>query len=370
MMSAVLLSFLALPLIALGSVYGYAYRKFRERHGVEWTAARPALLASWLSLLAWTLYVVQGIALSGRGTAIFSIITIPFVGIPVAVVVFAVVWGVSVVLLWLLRARHAKEPQKWPLALASGIILLTGGLCGAHAWSVRLQRVARTETSADSLRTLRDSWWTGHDVAVLDELAGNTHTPPDVLAKLASHRDSGVRYGVARNPSTPAPVLEQLYADPYNRTSLAVNPSAPPAMLRKLAHDPDHTVLANLLFNRSVSTDTLEELAKNSPVSKLAADELSRRREGSKWCIMAPPYTWKWARPFTRALDDEAPLEQWGQTPYHFDTQEQCETLRSELVRRESNPQRVEAIKRSGRTGGGYQPPDFYSHTRCVYVDK
>jgi len=204
----------------------------------------------------------------------------------------------------------------------------------------------------------------------MEALASNPQTPPEVLAELASHDDEGVRSNVARNPGTPQPALEHLYDDPENRDSLAVNPNAPPAMLRKLAHDPNDTVLVNLLFNRSVPTDLLEELAKDSPVSKLAAAELSRRREGRTWFLMTPPYTWKWSQPFTRVLDDEAPMEQWGQTGYGFETQEQCEALRSELARRESNPRRIEAIKKAGRTGGDYQPLDFYAHTRCAYVEK
>jgi len=63
-------------------------------------------------------------------------------------------------------------------------------------------------------------------------------------------------------------------------------------------------------------------------------------------------------------------MEQWGQTGYGFETQEQCEALRSELARRASNPRRIEAIKKAGRTGGDYQPLDFYAHTRCAYVEK
>ena len=88
------------------------------------------------------------------------------------------------------------------------------------------------------------------------------------------------------------------------------------------------------------------------------------------WFIMTPPYTSKWSQPFTRVLDDQAPMDQWGRTPYHFPTEEACETFRTELVHRESSPQRIDAIKRSGRTGGDYQPLDFYAHTRCSYIER
>lgn len=366
----VALLFAAVPLAGLGLIYGWVYFRVCRRREAEWIAARWALIASWLSLLGWTLYVLQAIALSQRGTAILGIITIPLTGIPLAIAVFAVAWGVSVVLLRFFPSRKRERPRGRALVTAWSIVLITTVLCVAHAHSVRLQGIARTEVSAESIGALYGHWWTRHDVRVLSELARNPHTSTEVLLELAAHHDPGVVYGVARNPGTPVAVLERLYADPYNRTGLAVNPSTPVTMLHQLAHDEDQVVLVNLLFNPNVPTDVLEELAKDPRVSKSAVAALERKRDDRKWFILTPPYTWRWSAPFTRVLDDEAPLEQWPKTGYRFETREQCEALRSELLRRESNPRRIEAIKEAGRTGGEYQPLDFYGHSRCSYVTK
>ena len=82
-------------------------------------------------------------------------------------------------------------------------------------------------------------------------------------------------------------------------------------------------------------------------------------------------------------------MEQWKPF-FRFETQEACESLRSELVRRESNPPRREAARAHmaekdpkyrqktpvhvrvldylwfcGRDA--WQPLDFFGHTRCAY---
>jgi len=372
LLDPVVLLFTVVPLGVLGAIYGWASFRIRKRHGVQWAAARIALIASWLSLLGWTVYVLHAIALSRRGTAILGIITIPSVGIPLAVVVLAVVWGVSVVLLSLSPSRLRGQWPKRSFRVASGIVVLTSALCGVYAYSALLQTTARTGTSPEGLRTLYERWWARHDTAVLGELASNTHTPPDVLAQLASHHDAGIRYDVARNPGTPAAVLEQLYDEPYNRTSLAVNPNAPPTMLRRLATDPDQVVRLNLLFNRSLPFDVLEELAKDPAVSNSAAAELRRRREPRHWAILAPPYTWKWLQPCTAVFDDTAPIDQWSPTAFHAGTQQECETLRSEIVRREQSPARRERLHENRRSACEYasEPPDLYSHTRCAYGEE
>jgi hypothetical protein len=102
---------------------------------------------------------------------------------------------------------------------------------------------------------------------------------------------------------------------------------------------------------------------------------------------MTPPETLNWH--CERVQHAEAPAEQWKPTGYRTDTQETCEAFRSELVRRELNPQRrkaaiehvqqVEGRSRlfsplfaalglcSKRT---WQPLDFFGHSRCAYVEQ
>src|SRR6266481_4248107 len=99
------------------------------------------------------------------------------------------------------------------------------------------------------------------------------------------------------------------------------------------------------------------------------------------WFIMAPPETLNWR--CERVQHPEAPSAKWGRTPYRFDTQEKCEALRAELVRRELNPRRREAATAYVRGVEGHwrlvtplfgvfglcsektwQPLDFFGHTR------
>jgi len=108
------------------------------------------------------------------------------------------------------------------------------------------------------------------------------------------------------------------------------------------------------------------------------------------WSIMIPPETVNWH--CARAQHDEAPVQQWKPS-FRFETREACESLRSELVRRESNARGREAATacmaerdRSYRQNtplyvrvldylwfcgrGGWQPVDFFGHTRCAYREQ
>jgi hypothetical protein len=109
------------------------------------------------------------------------------------------------------------------------------------------------------------------------------------------------------------------------------------------------------------------------------------------WVIMAPPETLNWR--CERVQHPEAPAGQWKSTGIHSDTQESCEALRSEFVRRELNPEHRKAaiahmqeVERNrpvalrlltplvGVLGlcsrKIWQPLDFFGHTRCTYVEQ
>jgi len=116
------------------------------------------------------------------------------------------------------------------------------------------------------------------------------------------------------------------------------------------------------------------------------------------WFIMIPPETVNWH--CARVQHDEAPMEQWKPF-FHFETQQACESLRSEIVRRGSNPRRREATRAyraemdrkyqqntplhvrvfdhlfCGKCvflwicgKDVWQPLDFFVHTRCVYREQ
>ena len=200
-----------------------------------------------------------------------------------AVVVFVIAWAAVVVVLSLRASAARGRPRRWSLVVALAILVATGALSAAYGWSDRLQNRARIETSPDSLRELYRRWWTSHDAGVLDALAGNERTPPDLLAELARHEKWQVRYHVAKNPSTPRPVLEQLYPEDRNRFGLAVNPSVSEAMFRRLAEDADHLVRYNLTANPSVPRDLLDRLiADPNEMVANAARRAARDREDAR----------------------------------------------------------------------------------------
>ena len=71
------------------------------------------------------------------------------------------------------------------------------------------------------------------DWLLLRTIAEHPHTPPEVLARLASHPYDAVRENVARHPHADAATLEKLVADPESELWLLVSCNqAAPAELR------------------------------------------------------------------------------------------------------------------------------------------
>jgi hypothetical protein len=358
LMNPLVLSAAIVPLAGLGVLYAFVLRLYRgsalQRRAIRW-----ALIVSWLSLLAWIIAVLHAIAASTNSTAILGILDMP-AGVVAAVVVLPVAWAVSLVALSVVRLRSGEPPPPISLAAATAIVLLTGAGIVHYVHAARLQALARDTTSPDELLRLYDRARPPHDTAVLRALARNTRAPADMLAALASDDDEDVRYGVARNPSTPPSVLERLYAEPQTRTSLAVNPSVPLTILTKLAGDPDSVVRYNLRFNRSLPPEMRDAIGKESTTGS------SRSDAPRPWLVVAPPHDWAWLRPCTAVYQDDVPIELWHPAGYSFASREECESMRKELVRREQSPGR----QRSGRTWqceANSPPLDLYSHARCAY---
>jgi hypothetical protein len=57
------------------------------------------------------------------------------------------------------------------------------------------------------------------DAILLMGLGANPSAPVEVLAKLAAHKDGGVRWAVARNASAPTALLETLTTDEHTFTA-------------------------------------------------------------------------------------------------------------------------------------------------------
>jgi hypothetical protein len=364
LMDPLVLSAALVPLAGLGALYAFVLR-FCRGPALPRRAARWALIVSWLSLLVWVIGVLHAIAASTNSTAILGILETP-AGVVAAVVVLPVAWAVSLVALSVVRLRSGEPPPASSLAVATAIVLLTGAGIVHYLHAARLQALARDTTSTDELRGLYDRARPPHDTAVLRELAGNTRTPADVLAALASDDDEDVRYIVARNPSTPPSVLERLYAEPHTRTSLAVNPSVPLSILTKLAGDPDSVVRYNLRFNRSLPPEMRDTIAKDSTTGGSAAAVPPRSDTPRPWLVVAPPHDWAWFRPCIAVYQDDAPIELWHPAGYRFDSREECESMRKQLVRREQSPGRQQS-GRTWRCEASSPPLDLYSHARCAY---
>lgn len=111
-------------------------------------------------------------------------------------------------------------------------------------------------------------------------LAGNPHTSPMVLAKLANDSESRIRARVAENPDTPAEILLRLAGDESADVRLAVseNENASPLVLERLAKDPSEDVRLGLASNPKIPSEILalllddENMFVSSNAKKTLAD--------------------------------------------------------------------------------------------------
>jgi len=74
------------------------------------------------------------------------------------------------------------------------------------------------------------------DWLLLRTIAEHPHTPPEVLAQLASHPYGAVRENIARHPHTDTATLEKLASEPESELWLLVscNEAAPPDLRERL----------------------------------------------------------------------------------------------------------------------------------------
>lgn len=112
------------------------------------------------------------------------------------------------------------------------------------------------------------------DIKVVRAVAMDASTHPDMLEKLASHADLNVVEKVAGNPNTPPHVLVGLLGHPsYTvQVALAWNRGADAELLSKLAKFSDTRVVAGVARNPSTPRTVGEELLvhKDDKIRELA----------------------------------------------------------------------------------------------------
>ncbi len=111
-------------------------------------------------------------------------------------------------------------------------------------------------------------------------VAKNPHTPAHVLEKLSKDSVNLVRALVATNPNTPPTILHNLFSDEkIVRDGLSGNPNTPAKLLKILADDADKMVRMRIAENPNASKELLQRLMNDSDenVRKAAEVNLSKR---------------------------------------------------------------------------------------------
>ncbi len=114
-------------------------------------------------------------------------------------------------------------------------------------------------------------------------VAKNPHTPAHILQKLAKDEINLVRALTATNPNTPTETLQKLFSDEkIVRDGLSGNPSTPAKILAVLADDSDKMVRMRVAENHSTPEDVLRKLAKDSDTNVAKAAEFNLGQRGEK----------------------------------------------------------------------------------------
>jgi hypothetical protein len=99
-------------------------------------------------------------------------------------------------------------------------------------------------------------------------LARNPHVPRSVLLRLREDSDKNVRWGLPGNPNWTADDIRQMYRDRVTSPSvIARNPSAPSDVLQELSASTDYNILIALANNPSISRPVVLTLAKQKKPS-------------------------------------------------------------------------------------------------------
>jgi pentose-5-phosphate-3-epimerase len=141
-------------------------------------------------------------------------------------------------------------------------------------YGVLLQLATNPKTPVAILEQLADQ-----STSLREVVATNTAITPALAKKLTKGKYANTLLGLAKNPSTPAEILEEL-AKNFERfgEALAQNPSTPLDMLQQLAaYGPDHG--AWVARNPSTPLDMLQEIAQRCDYAGSVAERTLKARE-------------------------------------------------------------------------------------------
>ena len=112
---------------------------------------------------------------------------------------------------------------------------------------------------------LKGKGLTDDDAHVRYVMAGNPHTSPEILVRLALESKPQIRSRVAENPRTPASALWSLARDFETGVRLAVadNPNCPDNILEELANDSHDDVRLELASNPAIPPHILTKLSED-----------------------------------------------------------------------------------------------------------
>ena len=105
----------------------------------------------------------------------------------------------------------------------------------------------------------------GEDAHVRYVMAGNPHTAPAILDRLAAEKNHLIRCRIAENPRTSIITLITLSKDPdwHVRVCVADNPHTPLSVLDDLVVDPNEDVRLNMAGNPKLPTNLLRILSED-----------------------------------------------------------------------------------------------------------
>jgi len=280
-----------LVLAPIGLIALMYWLLFRFRQKPMSRAVHYAFRISIVILSLWGISVLSAVTRDAFGR--LPLLPWVFYALPVAAASWLLTWA-CVALVW----PEGDSPAFRRRAAAA---LMSFAVISAAFYGFRenfLMGPARdVQTEAGALRALADGQWAKYDVGLLTAIARNEAAPPDVLERLARHKDYSVRmmvcynrvatpgalaalaqdptddirYCVARHANTPANLLAEKARDPSPnvRTAVAANTSAPVAAFTTLSADSSKHVRQAVAANSAAPVEILAKLIQDE-------DEITR----------------------------------------------------------------------------------------------